>query len=257
MKRTIKLFILLFFLVVFIIPLKANATTYTLDQLRNMYPDGSTFSEVYSYRHNSDDNPGYIRQDVQINCAGFAATMYYKFYGIDHYWATRITNDIWQVEPGDIVRYLESSNPDDGHSVFVISKSGDRVTVAEANFGEYQRVKWGRQISISELSVGFAYIDKGLYPIGGIKTTPTVEKASNFKVSYNTSTNKISASWNRVSRASDYNVLVFTESDAKNNKFTNPVAKANPTYNIGSVAPFSFDKSGNFYIYLQTCSCYY
>ncbi len=249
-----KKLILIILMVLFLIPFKTQATTYTINQLKALYPDGTKFTDTYSYRYTTDENPNTIVNMVETNCAGFAATIYYKFYGLDHHWATQST-DILSIEPGDIVRYQEPSkgaNTSEGHSVFVISRSGSTVTVAEANYGEAGVIKWGRQCDISEFNYGFDHIDKGLYTIGSVSVSPTVDIPQNVKTSFNALTGKLNVNWTRVSRASDYIVSVFTEQDVKNNNFSNPIATERPTYNLAVSPTITLTQTGLLYVYVQT-----
>lgn len=88
--------------------------------------------------------------DFNIQCLGFANMFSDILYGKDA--ATSEFNDYEELEVGDTVRLLHYN-----HSVIVIGKNDEYITVAECN-DDYQRceISWGRQINRYALREGSA-----------------------------------------------------------------------------------------------------
>ena len=221
----------------------------TIPELRAMYPHGTTYNETYSYTITKIDENGTIRLYTHNDkeCAGFASTMYRKYFGADCEWGTKITDSsgIPNIGPGDIVR-------NDGHSVFVISRSGDTVKVAEANYGSYNNINWDRSININSFYTNFAYIYKAYFTFDNPSTAPAVETAQNITASYNTSTGKLKVSWSRAKKASGYNIRVCKKSDVNNNNYSSPVLEYYSDTNTATTANIDFNQNGTFYVFVVT-----
>ena len=248
MKRKI-FYVLIFALILFSLHSKVYGRN-TISELRSMYPHGNTYNETYSYTLTKIDDDGTVRLFTHNDkeCAGFASTMYRKYFGVDCEWGTKITDSsgIPNIGPGDIVR-------NDGHSVFVISRSGDTVTVAEANYGSYNRINWDRSININSFYTNFAYIYKAYFTFDKPSTAPAVETAQNITASYNTSTGKLKVNWSRVKKASGYNIRIFKKSDIANNNYSSPALEYYSDTNTATTADISFNQNGEFYVFVVTC----
>lgn len=84
-------------------------------------------------------------------CMGFAYKLGYDVFG-DTTW-TVVNNptaaQIADIRVGDIVRLSI------GHSVFVISRVGDTITVGEANYPNSCIISWGRAVTLSTTTVSY------------------------------------------------------------------------------------------------------
>ena len=150
MKRKIVIVNLLIIALIILLTNNVNATM-SLEQLQNTYPTGSKWTDEYwGTGINSD---GREEKHGGRECYGFAALMYYNYYGIDPFATADVVYDVEQVQPGDIVRYHN-----DGHSVWVLSRNGENVQVAECNYDYNCSVRWWQPKTMSELRNGFNYI---------------------------------------------------------------------------------------------------
>lgn len=82
-------------------------------------------------------------------CMGFAYKLGYDVFG-DTTWTKKTENPIANIRVGDIVR-LGS----DSHSAFVISISGNTITVAEANYPNSCIISWGRSVNLAATNVTY------------------------------------------------------------------------------------------------------
>ena len=73
------------------------------------------------------------------------------------------SHDINSVQAGDIVRYGNNA-----HSVWVLSRDGDYVQVAECNYDLNCTVRWYQTKTLSELNNGLTYIYKGKYDLSEV-----------------------------------------------------------------------------------------
>ena len=151
--------IVLFVLIIFT---KDSQAATSLNQLQSDYPTGSKWEDTYKGLKKVDG--GYARV-IATECAGFAALMYNRYYDMDPYEYAETIYDINQVQAGDIVRYGNNA-----HSVWVLSREGDSVKVAECNYDLHCTVRWYQTKSISELNNGLTYIYKAPYVLDTISS---------------------------------------------------------------------------------------
>ncbi len=113
---------------------KFDSTTITDKPCYHSYYDG--FADTCNYYHCPDGILGY-------QCYGFAWKMSDLIYGKK----AKIKNfySFSKCKAGDVIRYS-------GHSVIVVSKKKDYVTVGECNYGDTCIIKWGRRVYKSELA---------------------------------------------------------------------------------------------------------
>ena len=109
-----------------------------IEGLKTQYPEGMRWTNDNSYFCSALRITGY-------GCAGFAFLCSDTAFGSLP--ATGTHSDFDRVRVGDIIRMNN-----DTHSVVVLAKSGDSVTVTEGNFNS--SIHWGRTISRSELVRG-------------------------------------------------------------------------------------------------------
>lgn len=130
-------------------------------QLQKKYPDGKYWNHAGKInfnsstitdrpcRHNSYDGLAdtcnfYYCPDgiIGYQCYGFAWLMSDLIYGK----SAKIKNfySFDKCKAGDVIRY-------DGHSVIIVSKKSDYVTVGECNYGDTCVIKWGRKVYAWEL----------------------------------------------------------------------------------------------------------
>ena len=146
------------------------------DKLKKMYPDGmywnhvkykvgaaqSTYGYVTRYpcKHNGRLTIGgrtlynmsstcnYYNYFVDgklirgYQCAGFAALLNDKVFGSGKFTSFR---DYKKAKVGDCLRYNNE------HSAIIISKHSNYIRVAECNYGNECKIKWGRKIKKKEL----------------------------------------------------------------------------------------------------------
>ena len=183
-KKEIKyIFIIILFLILTFIIQNNNVYAESIGDLKNQFPNGSRWY---------DDWRGYVE------CKGFARMVYEKYYGIDPVsWGDLEKNDINQIEAGDIVRY-------NNHSIWVLSRNGDRITFADCNSDWNCVVRWDAEMNISWIS-NFQYIIKAPYPIGG---TPPTNIQAPTKVSVDT-TSGVKVSWDTIKQGIGYLIRFY------------------------------------------------
>ena len=222
MKSVIKkvLFVLIALIVILGYVSNVYATTSTLSQLQTQYPTGSQWNGTY-YGMSPNSTSNYIIRIVATECAGFAALMYYNYYGFDPYYYAHYEYDLNKVKSGDIVRYQEDGQ-NVGHSVWVLSREGDICTIAECNYDGHNSVRWGVKRSISELSYYFKYIMASEYEIGAEDTyLPSLGIPEGVRVT--TSDKTMSVTWSAVTNATSYQLKVYKAADWDAGRTTSPV----------------------------------
>lgn len=173
---------------------QAADKTYTLDELRRMYPTGMQWNDSYN---------------AARECLGFAGLMYSKIYGINPFTYAEAVYDVEQIEPGDMVRY-------NGHSVLVLSRDGENTTVVECNYDWNNHVRWDHPKSMSEFRNNFVSILKGPYVLG---TSPKPGTPKNASVDTSAG---VKVSWERTYNCYGYKLIVY---DEQNNKVSETIAK--------------------------------
>ena len=240
MKKKILIVNLLIVALIILLTNNVNATM-SLEQLQNTYPTGSKWTDEYwGTRINSD---GREEKHGGRECYGFAALMYYNYYGIDPFATADVVYDVEQVQPGDIVRYHN-----DGHSVWILSRNGENVQVAECNYDYNCSVRWWQPKTMSELRNGFNYIYKAPYVLGG--TEPALTAPSGVQANLSGST--LNVSWSRPEMAIGYIVKVFSAENVANNNFSTPVLTKDIRFPSITNASMSFNETGEFYVYVYT-----
>lgn len=145
--------------------------------LKAKYPDGKYWNHVGMAADNSDgytDKPCELHRTDGVDhvygtggctcnhfaggghlsatqCMGFANKLAYDVFG-DTTWQTvqsPSADQIADIQAGDIVRLSE------GHSVFVIGRTGDSITVGEANYPNGCQIKWDRAVTLSTATVSY------------------------------------------------------------------------------------------------------
>ncbi|MDE6433108.1 MAG: hypothetical protein K2L07_02625 [Lachnospiraceae bacterium] len=94
-------------------------------------------------------------------CMGFANRLAYGVFG-DTTWTTvanPTTAQIADIKVGDIVRYSCAKEYTTGHSVFVIGKTGNKITIGEANFGGACKIGWDRVIDLGSSDYTVLYYE--------------------------------------------------------------------------------------------------
>ncbi len=151
--------------------------TAKIAALRVKFPSGKYWNHVGSTKDNSDsytDKPctehkasgvdhvyntggctcnhfaggGHV---TATQCMGFANKLGYDVFGNTN-WITYQNPSrvqVMNIKVGDIVRINGS------HSVFVIARAGDNITVAEANYPNSCQILWGRMINLATVTVSY------------------------------------------------------------------------------------------------------
>ncbi|HAB66004.1 MAG TPA: hypothetical protein DCE23_01420, partial [Firmicutes bacterium] len=179
------------------------AERYSIQDLKQMYPTGMQWNDSY--------NGG-------RECAGFAMLIYAKIYGVDGPQNSEVIYDVEQVEPGDIVRY-------NGHSVFVLSRNGENVTVVECNYDWNNHVRWDQPKTMSELRNQFSFVIKGMYRLG---TEPNPTSPTNAKID---TTQGVKVSWNRSYYNYGYKLFIYNE----NNELVKEQLVSKPTTTTANI----------------------
>lgn len=214
--NTVKLGIAVFGFLLMMLPItgyaaEANITT-RIEALKVKYPHGKYWNHAGSAADNSDGwtntacschNTGiciagtgkctcnHYYDSVQTShnqstqCMGFANKLGYDIFGATtwYVYSTPNTASLANIRVGDIIRY--SASDTSGHSVLVIAKNGNQVTVGEANYGGKCKIVWGRVLDLTKVKVinyerannydtvtGGSLTEPGT---GGIEETPTTE----------------------------------------------------------------------------------
>lgn len=116
-------------------------------------PDGYTWNPCDSHSSNVAIG-GYDCNsfDSGMQCCGFARKLAYDAYGTSprNWGRTNINN----IKAGDVMHYTGSgADLTYGHWVFVIGVNGDAITVGECNAGGNCKIRWGRVIYKSNITV--------------------------------------------------------------------------------------------------------
>lgn len=163
--------------------LEAEAATVDfgtkLIELQKKFPQGKYWNKVGLSSDNSDgytDSPCALHKKIDSNdhvydrngctcnhfadqghlsatqCMGFANKLGHDVFG-DTAW-TKInsptTDQIADIRVGDIVRMDYNS-----HSVFVIARVGNEITVGEANYSGHCQISWDRKIDLSTANITY------------------------------------------------------------------------------------------------------
>jgi len=125
---------------------KKKVTTSTITKkvlaLKKTYPEGTSWG----------DNKFYFWKAINCNCYGciaFAGTVSDAIFGKNT--PVKQHKDFSKIKPGDHVRI------GDYHSLIVISKKGNTVTVVEGNYNK--SVHWGRKFTKSKLQSEGFYVE--------------------------------------------------------------------------------------------------
>lgn len=174
----IKLGIILLGVLVAAIPLNGEAATIDFNAAVNVlkvkFPEGKYWNHVGSVVDNVDgytSTPCALHKTEGIHiegtggctcnhfvngnhggkstqCMGFAYKLGYDVFG-DTTWTTRTDNPVVNIVAGDIIRIGGY------HSVFVIARSGNVVTVGEANYKGACQISWDRTIDLATASITY------------------------------------------------------------------------------------------------------
>lgn len=128
---------------------KQDAVYNRMMNMKSSYPEGMTWTNDNYYQHSYfwhyDDDEGRWVSYTGYGCAGFALILSDAAFGDDL--------DMWKyydvsfskVRVGDILRINDNT-----HSVIVLKKNSDSVTIAEGNYGG--QIHWGRTLSAAEVN---------------------------------------------------------------------------------------------------------
>lgn len=112
-----------------------------------MDPDGYTDTPcTVHFDAVSEGEYGCNQFDYGIQCSGFARKLFYEIFGV---YASSLEQrtDVENVMVGDIIRVNNNT-----HSAIVLSRDGDIITIAEANFNKNCMIKWDRAIKIKTIT---------------------------------------------------------------------------------------------------------
>ncbi len=131
--------------------------TNRINALMASYPEGTPWTNANTYTSSrykaksaSNVSNSVLYTVNGSGCAAFVMMVQDSVYGSNRTYVQDTSFDWDAIRPGDNIR-IENGN----HSVIVISKSADSVTVVEGNYNS--SVHWGRTITRDELQASFAY----------------------------------------------------------------------------------------------------
>lgn len=178
MWKLAKLGIMLCVLLFFVMPMTAEAAAIdfnaAVNNLKVKFPEGMYWNHVGSTTDNVDGytaTPCTLHKTEGIHiqgtggctcnhfvngnhggkstqCMGFAYKLGYDIFG-DITWTTRTDNAVANIRIGDIIRIGGY------HSVFVIARNGNIVTVGEANYSGPCQISWNRTIDLTSVVISY------------------------------------------------------------------------------------------------------
>lgn len=118
--------------------LNDNEIYNSIISLKNRYPEGTPWTNSNKYTWNNIMPNSSIYNG--FGCMGFAMLASDAAFGNAPAYKYYDTN---KIKIGDILRINN-----DAHSVIVLSKNGNKLTIAEGNYGS--KIHWGREIDIEQ-----------------------------------------------------------------------------------------------------------
>ena len=236
MSKKIKIFFLILCLFAFMPQsfLKVNANTLTVEEIKEKYPDGSTWNDSYYFSR---------------ECAGFARLLFSEYYGYNPTLYADVSTDLNNIKPGDVLRYDGDGAYVGGHEVWVIGVNGNKLTVVECNWGGANLVTWGRIIDKNNIT-NVQHIYVAPYAIG--ETPVSLEPAKNIKVSLNNTQSALNITWDKVIGVTGYQIEIYKEIDVLENDFSNPEKIQTNTKSTSNSLSISQMEQGNYYVYVRT-----
>ena len=135
-------------------PENVQAGNTTVEALKHDYPDNTKWTNDNKYMEGNQEKAG--------GCTAFAATAIRAYYGVSFYSSTiRRHYNYDQIKPGDAFYYKYWAKNSETqryewmeHTVWVIGRNGNTLTVAEGNAycihtRASGRICWGRQLSLN------------------------------------------------------------------------------------------------------------
>ena len=204
MKKKLLVMLVLALSVVLFSGLCSNAMTQSefnskITTQKALYPHGSRWTSSF---------------DGGIQCFGFAHMLAYNVFGTKaKTWAK--VYSLNNVKAGDVVQFGNTSGS--GHTVFVLSVSGDTVTYADCNSDYNCTVKWGNTFSkkankIWSYTFSYLYSAPTITSYTSVPSTPTIK---NILVSGS----NVTVSWNAVGQAEKY-IVDFWDPNGSHNYFS-------------------------------------
>ncbi len=134
-----------------------DEVTNKLLELKASYPEGmawgsgNSYTTVRSYAKDANNTSSAVRYTLTGGgCSAIAYMAQDHVYGSDRVYVIDSTFDWSAIRPGDHIRMEH-----DTHSVVVLTKSADSITVFEGNYNT--SIHWGRTPSRSQVQSSFAY----------------------------------------------------------------------------------------------------
>lgn len=186
--------------VFFITPVNAMTVSEFNDKIaaqKSLYPHGSTWTSSF---------------DGGSQCFGFAHMMAYNVFGTKAKTWSKVYS-LNNVKAGDVVQFGNTTGS--GHTVFVLSVSGDTVTYVDCNSDWNCTVKWGGTFSKSANKI-WSYSFSYLYSAPDLETTPPKSIPQISSITGNGS--DVTVSWNSVSDAEKY-IVDFWNPNGSHNYF--------------------------------------
>lgn len=191
MHRIVYTCLLVYLAILILCPIRVNAAQINFQtkvtELKTQFPNGKYWNHVGMSKDNSDgytSTPCSLHKTNNVDhvygtngctcnhfaggghwsatqCMGFANRLAYGVFG-DTTWTT-VANptaaQIANIKVGDIVRYSCAKEYTTGHSVFVIGKTGNKITIGEANFGGPCKIGWDRVIDLGSSDYTVLYYE--------------------------------------------------------------------------------------------------
>ena len=171
-------------------------------------PDGYSWSPCYSHSSNSIPVGQYDCNEFggALQCAGFARKIAYDVYG--SYYTNWQTGSIWDCKAGDVVTYGVTASNRYGHTLMIIARSGNTVTVGECNYGNRCKITWDRTMSIGAFDGG---ITRYVAPYA----LPSFEFEAPVLTSVESVSDGLIVHWNKIKNVPKYTVYYKTDPSQK------------------------------------------
>lgn len=171
-------------------------------------PDGYSWTPCYSHTSSSIPIGEYDCNEFggALQCAGFARKIAYDVYGT--YYTNWGTGSIWNCKAGDVVKYGVTSSNQYGHTVMIVERNGNEVTLGECNYASRCMISWNRTVNIGSFSGGITcYIAPSVLP--------TYEYSTPVLTSVESTAEGLKVNWNRIKNVPKYTVY-YKSDDVQN-----------------------------------------
>lgn len=126
-------------------------------------------SDSYIYWRDHGCNDFTAHWFVSVQCDGFARKLAYDIYGSDCRYDWQMDSDTTSLKAGDVIRYYG-----DGHTIMVLGVEGDKVRVAECNYGAPCIIDWTRTESLQTINRTLTWVAHAPFEAPFTREVPAV-----------------------------------------------------------------------------------